>query len=309
MVVCITIALLIVLLKETNGDFANGILFFISGVFTTPNFILLSIIFGCTFLFGGRAGKAIIIDKKNDVTITIVYVSLTFLAIYFYLAIAGVIYVSKQTSTDASVFTHALLPALAPSLLITIPILPAWLFATYRMQVLKPEAKTSYPNMWTHKNTFAVGGLHEVGYAPNQDHLIVLSSQGQGIFDCIKGEKIARLHNGLDWWEDFNEETNSIRGFDVLADFEIPVSGLDTSDTLPKRTADGWSLIASSPEPDDKPFEKYLVQRIYLVSPNKKEMIYVGKDGACELRAFGFSETGNSFIVALSCDLVIWART
>jgi hypothetical protein len=48
---------------------------------------------------------------------------------------------------------------------------------------------------WGHKETFAIGGLHNVGFAPNSDYLIVLSSQGQGIFDCIKGEKIARSPN------------------------------------------------------------------------------------------------------------------
>jgi hypothetical protein len=54
--------------------------------------------------------------------------------------------------------------------------------------------------MWTHKNTFAIGGLENVGYAPNQDLLIVLFSQGQGIFDCNKGEKIARQHHDSNWW-------------------------------------------------------------------------------------------------------------
>jgi len=163
---------------------------------------------------------------------------------------------------------------------------------------------------WTHKNTFVVGGLHNVGFAPQQDLLIVLSSQGQGIFDCLKGEKVARLHNDLDWWDSFNEETSSIIGFDCLANIEIPTSGFEgAEDNLPKKTSDGWTLTISVPEPDDKPFEKYLVQKIYLVSPNKKEKIFIKKDGPCELRAYGFSETDNSFIVALSCDLTIYSRT
>jgi hypothetical protein len=162
---------------------------------------------------------------------------------------------------------------------------------------------------WTHKNTFAIGGLQNVGFAPKQDLLIVLSSQGQGIFDCIKGEKVARRHNGLDWWDSFNDETSSIIGFDCLANIEIPTCGLEgPEDNLPKKTSDGWTLTISAPEPDDKPFEKYLVQKIYLVSPKKKEKIFIEKDGPCELRAYGFSETGNSLIVALSCDLTIYSR-
>jgi hypothetical protein len=163
--------------------------------------------------------------------------------------------------------------------------------------------------MWTHKNTFAIGGLENVGYARDQDLLIVLSGQGQGIFDCIAGEKIARQNNDSNWWDNFNQETNSIKGFDHLSDIEIQTCGLYGVDNLSKATADGWTLIASEPEPDDKPFEKYLVQRIYLVSPDKQQKNIVGKDGACELRAFGFSETDNSFIIALSCDLTIYSRT
>lgn len=162
--------------------------------------------------------------------------------------------------------------------------------------------------MYIHKETFAIGGLHEVGFAPDQDLLIVLSSQGQGIFDCIKGEKIAREHNDMDWWDNYTEETGTVTGFDVLSNVEIPTSGLHSEDKLPKTTADGWELIVTEPEPNEPPFENFLIQKIYLVSPDKNEKIYVAEDGACELRAFGFSGTGNSFIVATSCDLVIWNR-
>jgi hypothetical protein len=161
--------------------------------------------------------------------------------------------------------------------------------------------------MYTLKETFAIGGLHEVGYATDQDLLIVLSSQGQGIFDCIKGEKIARVHDDMDWWDNYDEKTGIITGFDVLAGIEITTSGLHSEDKLPKKTADGWTLIITEPEPDEEPFEKYLVQKIHLISPDK-EKIYITQDGACELRAFGFSGTGNSFIVATSCTLVIYSR-
>lgn len=162
--------------------------------------------------------------------------------------------------------------------------------------------------MYTHKETFAIGGLFEVGFAPNQDLLMVLSSQGQGIFDCTKGEKIARLHNDLEWSNYYKEGTYSIIGFDVLSNIEITTCGLDSPDILSKKTADGWELIITEPEPEEEPYEEYLTQMIYLVSPDQKERIYITEDGACELRAFGFSGTGNSFIVATSCDLVIWSK-
>lgn len=163
--------------------------------------------------------------------------------------------------------------------------------------------------MWRHRNTFAIGGLENVGYASNQDILIVLSSQGQGIFDCLTGEKIARQNDEINWWDNFNQRTNSILGFGRLMNIEIQTSGLYGVDILPKTTADGWTLIASDPEPGEIPFEKSLVRKIYLISPDKQQKRVIGKDGACELRAFGFSETGNSLIIALSCELTIYSRT
>lgn len=162
--------------------------------------------------------------------------------------------------------------------------------------------------MWTHKNTFAIGGLENIGYAPNEDFLIVLSSQGQGIFDCKTGEKIARQYDDQNWRDKFDEVTNSIIGFDLLANIQIKTCGLYGGDNLPKATKDNWTLIASEHEPDDKPFEKYLVRRIYLISPDKKEKLFIDRDGPCELRAFGFSDTGDTFVLALSCDLIIYSR-
>ncbi len=162
--------------------------------------------------------------------------------------------------------------------------------------------------MWTHKKTFAIGGLENVGYATGQDNLMVLSSQGQGLFDCITGVKIARLNNDGDWWQGFNQDTNSITGFDILDKIQISTCGLYGPDNLLKFTNDGWTLTISKAESDDKPFDKYLVQKIYLVSPDERQNIVVAKDGPCELRAFGFSDTGNSFIVALSCELIIYSR-
>lgn len=111
--------------------------------------------------------------------------------------------------------------------------------------------------MWTHKNTFAIGGLENVGFAQGQDHLMVLSSQGQGIFNCLTGEKVARLHNNDDWWDNFDETTHSIVGFDVLDSIVVPTCGLYGEDTLVKTTGDGWMLQISASEPDDKPFQQF----------------------------------------------------
>jgi hypothetical protein len=91
-----------------------------------------------------------------------------------------------------------------------------------------------------------------------------------------------------------------------MAVIEIQTCGMYGADNLFKSTVDGWTFIITEPQTDDEPFEKYLVHWTYLVDPDKKTKTFVAKDGACELRAYGFSETGNSFIVASSCELTIY---
>lgn len=160
--------------------------------------------------------------------------------------------------------------------------------------------------MWVHKNTFAIGGLENIGYSPNSDYLIVLSSQGQGIFNCEKGEKTARNYD--DWWDNFNEEDNTVKGSGIFENKIISTCGLYGDDNLPKVTSGGWSLEITDPEPDDYPFQQYKVSKIYLLSPDKNEKILVAKDGPCEYRAYGFSPTEKSFVIALSCEIVIYAN-
>lgn len=48
------------------------------------------------------------------------------------------------------------------------------------------------PPPWRHLDTWAVGGLFQVGYAEGSDLLLVLSSQGRGVFDCIADQRVSR---------------------------------------------------------------------------------------------------------------------
>ena len=47
---------------------------------------------------------------------------------------------------------------------------------------------------------------------------------------------------------------------------------------------------------------------VFLSAPGAREAVCIGDDGACELRACGFSETGRSFVIATSCDLTVFTR-
>lgn len=55
--------------------------------------------------------------------------------------------------------------------------------------------------MYKYIQTFAIGGLQNIGFLT--DELIVLSTQGTGIFNCLTGEKIGR--DNEDWWGNFDE--------------------------------------------------------------------------------------------------------
>jgi hypothetical protein len=151
--------------------------------------------------------------------------------------------------------------------------------------------------MWTHKNTFAIGGLENVGFADNGDFLLVLSSQGMGIFNCLTGEKLGRKYDA--WWPEFNQEDFSIKGFYSLSDSVIKTCGMYGENILSRKTPDDCIVAA----------EKFLNDRIFLYpSDDEKICLFIPEHDACELRAFGFSETGKSLIVATSCELVIWSR-
>lgn len=70
----IVIILLVVLLfMQASGDFANGILFFFQAILNIHFIVILSILFSLTYLFGGIAGKEIILDKKNLLTTSLKY--------------------------------------------------------------------------------------------------------------------------------------------------------------------------------------------------------------------------------------------
>ena len=149
---------------------------------------------------------------------------------------------------------------------------------------------------WRNARTYAVGGLFEVGYAPASDLLLVHSANGRGIFDCITAERLARDD------EEPMDTSDPIRltaqGFGPLDGQSIRMAGL-FGGALPLTTTDHHRLEEHSPDWPNR--------AILLVKPDRSKTP-AGDDGECELRAFGFSETGRSFVIATSCELVIFNR-
>ena len=162
------------------------------------------------------------------------------------------------------------------------------------------------PPPWRLLQAWAVGGLFQVGFAEDSDLLLVLSSQGRGLFDCTTGHRLARDANQA---HDFFDPVKlSASGFGSLAGKTVRMAGL-FGGGLPLTTQDGWFLEAQALH--DRTATVFLTPPSSPLPAEAKHprSIAVGDEGSCELRAYGFSETGQSFIIATSCMLTLFSRS
>lgn len=161
----------------------------------------------------------------------------------------------------------------------------------------KKEELRSFVYPWKKVADHAVGGLFQVGYAEDADLLLVLSHNGRGVFDCLTGERIARDAGNV--YDHFNTSKLLAAGFAAINGQQVRMAGL-YGGGLPLSTKDGWYLESR------KKTDEVLLSKAALIK--ETEYALVGEGKLCELRAFGFSETGKSFVVATSCSLIIFAR-
>ena len=160
------------------------------------------------------------------------------------------------------------------------------------------------PAPWRRFCTHAVGGLLAIGYAPHSDYLLVVSSAGRGVYDALSGERIARDREAAGDWLNAIELTTE--GIGPLATQSIRTGGL-FGGGLPLLTSDRWNIaVITAPWPTTHVFLVEPQANLYgaVVGGVKVEIVDI-----CEFRAAGFSETGNSFAVATSCDLTLYSRT
>ena len=131
----------VLLLMQTQGDFANGILFFISAILSIHVLVVLAMVFGLTYLFGGMAGKEVIIEKNNFAVTGIKYAVLIVVAVISYSAIVGISKESNLSLENLSqlVSSHFLNSGYKIGLWSLIPMLIIWLWATNQMRLLKPK--------------------------------------------------------------------------------------------------------------------------------------------------------------------------
>ncbi len=99
-----------------------------------------------------------------------------------------------------------------------------------------PEGRP--PSPWRRVAAHSVGGLTDVGFADSSDLLLVISSAGRGLFDCVTGDRIAR-----DPSEDFvfDAYNLSAEGIGPIAGNRVRTAGL-YGGGLALTTKDHWSL-------------------------------------------------------------------
>ena len=162
---------------------------------------------------------------------------------------------------------------------------------------------SNVPSPWRIVCGSSIGGLTEIGFADGADDLLVVSSQGRGLFDCLTGERIARDSEVM-----FDNPDNSgmtAPGIGIHESTTFRLSGLNGGG-LPAITHDGWGIhVIHLPWPIHVVF---MTSGYHGVTDKTGHVTKICNDEPCEFRAAGFSPTGLSFVVATSGELTIYRR-
>lgn len=160
------------------------------------------------------------------------------------------------------------------------------------------------PAPWRRVRVVAVGGLLQVGFGAGTDLLLILSHAGRGVVDCATGDTLAR-DDGHYWADRGRLEAE---GIGPLAGEAVRIAGAGGGG-LSQQTGDGWAverLPLSWPAEElilSPPGEDMLVQ-----APAAGRGLAKLRVLPSELRAYGFSPTGLSLVVATASDVEIFHR-
>ena len=161
--------------------------------------------------------------------------------------------------------------------------------------------------MWKKISYQSVGGLRELGFIENSDALMVLGGGGRTIFNALTGEKIARDRRDY-YAESWDSKTGIVEGFDLYKGQNIICGGFEYPDRVLKKTFDDWMIaIKSETRPDYKNDLKE-AEVMYLVNSGIESVIEVDVYHYSITRAYGFSNTGRSFLTAHSHGINFWIR-
>lgn len=162
---------------------------------------------------------------------------------------------------------------------------------------------SSPPAPWKLVSDATIGGLTEVGYADGSDDLLVVSSQGRGIFDCLTGVRLAR--DSEEMFANPDDSGMTAPGIGQHAATVFRLAGL-IGGGLSSGTRDGWGIhVIQLPWPIHVVF---LTSNFADITDHTGGVSKLCNDEPCEFRAAGFSPTGRSFVVATSGELRMYAR-
>ena len=163
------------------------------------------------------------------------------------------------------------------------------------------KTKADIPPEWTKIGEYAIGGLLGLGFSKDEQYLLVLSSQGRGVFNCLTREKVSRDNQEDGSW--YNSQQLTCQGIRQIENETINIAGLDGGG-LRNSNDKGDCLNLVSP---------YWPKQEIILSTNWKH--YLSEDdlkfnykiwAGYEPRAYGFSPSGSIAIIAESSDLVIY---
>ncbi|AZD09391.1 hypothetical protein C4K26_3996 [Pseudomonas chlororaphis] len=166
------------------------------------------------------------------------------------------------------------------------------------------QCQTSHPpSPWELAGEYTVASLFDVGFDRDSELLLVSSSSGLGLFDCETGKKIARDTSDRALTDRFLE----CKGIGVLANKTIRMAGV-YGGSLPASTPDGWSIETVT--------LKWPEEHLLLLKPGSwlhgadcnRPSSFHKLAIEYDVRAFGFSYSGQTLVIATSGDLVIYRR-
>lgn len=161
------------------------------------------------------------------------------------------------------------------------------------------------PAPWRRVASPAVGGLLQVGFAAGTDLLLIVSHSGRGVVDCATGERLAR--DDGDYWAD--RSALEADGIGPLDEQRVRIAGAGGGG-LSRQTEDGWAIEL---HPLSWPAEELILcppgEDMLLQAPGAGRSLAKLRPFPSELRAFGFSPTGRSLVIATASDVEIFHRS
>jgi hypothetical protein len=194
------------------------------------------------------------------------------------------------------------------------PVLSAYQQALRDRLLAAPVVPAPAPWRPVFESTYGVpvGGLLGIGFASHPDSgrdlVMVVSNDGHGLFDAVTGEKIARDRDPDP--EDGTPDAVAdltCPGLGPIAGSRVHIAGL-FGGGLHTTTDDGWTLESVAP---DWPHHRVLLSAdggLPHSGPYGEQWWHIFHSTYSELRAFGFSPSGQTIAVATSSDVSLWTR-